>query len=379
MKVPIISIKQKSIPIPTMNESIQGQTKWCRLISVLLPIMVVPLLTAYIIYVSAKPGSVKVSSTSDLSSLIRVERRSGPGFTNTVIDGSIHFFGWLVTGANGLYAYACQPAWSNFFGWVVTTALRANLTQCVAAGVALLLLNWGNQLLQNYSDNTQWVYDDGSTTLNKRNGYAYYITKAMHMSNITANITAYHTYGHHPMVNETLRSLAPHWQNNVTFSAALVANDTSLPVLVGYVFGFNSTNYSHSVVTGADALDDAIETLGRFDGDSYTKSKSLVNSTLSKRDGDMWMSYTNWADNVGYISDLENWGEYYKLADDLDYDGVLDSVQQIDGCTSEGCYVMESKYCVGIGFSGDQGVNDAEVGEAYVDAYGGLDNDCMSA
>lgn len=278
-----------------------------------------------------------------------------------------------------MYAYACQPAWSNFFGWVVTTALRANLTQCIAAGIALLLLNWGNQLLQNYSDNNQWVYDSGSITLDKRNSYAYYITKAMHVSNITTNLTAYHTYGHHPMVNATVSSLAPHWQNNITFSAALVANDTTLPVLVGYVFGFNSSMYRHSVVAGEDALNDAVDTLGRFDGYNYTKSKSLVNSTLSKRDGDMWLSYTNWADNVGYISDLENWREYYKLADDLDYDGVLDSVQQIDGCTSEGCYVMESKYCLGIGFSGDQGVNDAEVGEAYVDAYGGLDNECMSA
>ncbi|KAK9321823.1 hypothetical protein V1517DRAFT_159211 [Lipomyces orientalis] len=82
-------------------------------------------------------------------------KRAGTGWVNAVIDGSINFFGWVLTGANGVYAYY------TYFGWVAGT-LGGRLKQCAIAGMALVMLNWAEQVLRQYGTNNSWLYDSGS-------------------------------------------------------------------------------------------------------------------------------------------------------------------------------------------------------------------------
>ncbi|KAK9328101.1 hypothetical protein V1520DRAFT_346980 [Lipomyces starkeyi] len=88
---------------------------------------------------------------------------AGTGWVNAVIDGSINFFGWVLTGANVVYGYYCINTWLTYFGWVAGT-LGGRLKQCAVAGIALVMLNGAEQVLKQYGTNNSWVYDSGAAT-----------------------------------------------------------------------------------------------------------------------------------------------------------------------------------------------------------------------
>ncbi|KAK9364364.1 hypothetical protein V1509DRAFT_557908, partial [Lipomyces kononenkoae] len=77
---------------------------------------------------------------------------------NAAIDGAITFFGWVLTGAIGVYSYLCKDSWLAFFGRSVGS-LGTGLVNCAYAGIALLLLNYGYAVLNTYGQRNTWVYD----------------------------------------------------------------------------------------------------------------------------------------------------------------------------------------------------------------------------
>ena len=135
------------------EKEIQGQKKWCGLIGVLLLIMMIPLFTAYLVYVSATSRSTAVVPPNGVSSAITLECKDERKFTTVLLYGTINFFGWVVVGTNLLYLYVSKPTWTNFFGWTEATPQKLKLSHCIATGIALLLINWGYQLLKIYSAN----------------------------------------------------------------------------------------------------------------------------------------------------------------------------------------------------------------------------------
>ncbi|KAK9258136.1 hypothetical protein V1519DRAFT_455435 [Lipomyces tetrasporus] len=62
---------------------------------------------------------------------------------------------------------------------------------------------------------------------------------------------------------------------------------------------------------------------------------------------------------------------------ELGHVNPLGIVGQIQPCNIQiECYFVDNKYCTAIGFSGSRAIDDAEVGEVYYMAYGGLDSQC---
>ncbi|KAJ8100172.1 hypothetical protein POJ06DRAFT_238896 [Lipomyces tetrasporus] len=119
--------------------------------------------TAYAAYLYGSYSDTRKighGTDADSTGCAVVLKRAGRGWVNAVIDGSISFFGWVLTGANVVYAYYCTDTWLTYFGWVAGT-LGGRLKQCAIAGIALVMLNWAEQVLQQYGTNNSWVYDSG--------------------------------------------------------------------------------------------------------------------------------------------------------------------------------------------------------------------------
>lgn len=146
-------MKDKLPNMLLLEKDIQGQTKWGRLICVLLPIMMIPLFTAYLVYASVTSRSTAVVPPNGVTSAITLECKDEGKFTTVLLYGSINFFGWVVVSTNILYLYVSKPTWTNFFGWTEAKPQKLKLSHCIATGFALLLINWGYQLLKIYSDN----------------------------------------------------------------------------------------------------------------------------------------------------------------------------------------------------------------------------------
>lgn len=157
---------------------------------------------------------------------------------------------------------------------------------------------------------------------------------------------------------------------------------------VGYVFAFNATDLVniHVVVSDLDGMDGAAEATTRFDGTNQTFDANAVmtnmcgtiaNDALTKRDSPYaWASFTSWGGDTGYIRDLGAWGEYGLAARNM-LNINFGWVENTGGCTNDNrCYTVMSKWCWAIGFSYNQGDDDAQVGEIYLQSYGGLDYNC---
>ncbi|KAK9350814.1 hypothetical protein V1523DRAFT_418611 [Lipomyces doorenjongii] len=188
---------------------------------------------------------------------------------------------------------------------------------------------------------------------------------------------------YHPHTEMYVEQIHSMGHVNVTLAASIFHNRTGLLEEMGYILQFYSDEYSHTALISEESLDDALETLVRFDGRSHTKSSHYRevfgrDPSLQKRGTTyQWISYTGWAGNTGYIGDLENWNEYTRFANEYEFDDVVGDIEQVQPCTTfPECYAVYDKYCTTIGMSRTQGIDDAEVGEVYYMAYGGLDNDC---
>ncbi|KAK9453024.1 hypothetical protein V1511DRAFT_535972 [Dipodascopsis uninucleata] len=113
-------------------------------------------------------GSHAIIEPSDLAEVARstvkfkLVGRAGTGWTNAVINGSIDFFRKVFIGAAGAYVLLCKNAWLSYFGQAEGT-VGAGLTNCAIAGVSLLLLYWGTEVLKPFGSKNEWVYDSGSS------------------------------------------------------------------------------------------------------------------------------------------------------------------------------------------------------------------------
>lgn len=105
-------MKDKLPNMLLLEKDIQGQTKWGRLICVLLPIMMIPLFTAYLVYASVTSRSTEVVPPNGITSQTTSECKDEAKFMMAVLYGSINFFGCAVAGANILYLYVSKPTWT---------------------------------------------------------------------------------------------------------------------------------------------------------------------------------------------------------------------------------------------------------------------------
>lgn len=133
-----------------------------------------------------------------------------------------------------------------------------------------------------------------------------------------------------------------------------------------------------------DGLDDALNTLSRFNGSgqvySVAVSTNSSDTILHKRDNvGFWVSFVGWGGNTGYMQDLFDWKEFDRIFNSIYGNGGDYLVQQTQSCNVDyHCFSYTGKACLTIGFAQEQGVNDAATGEVYYMSYGGLDNDCES-
>lgn len=295
------------------------------------------------------------------------------------VAGAVTVFFGIFSAATGIYLSACSATLTDAVHLTRDTSDQDNLTACIIAGAALALAAYAGSTVSIYGAAAGWFYSGASGTASKRGGILPKDGAFMH--HLVGSVYAERTGSHPTELVELISQHAPTHFPNVWSSSRLFSNHSGSLEHIGYTFSFNSTHYNHTVVTDAFGYQDAVVTLGNFDGSSYTPSSNLLNSTnsvLTKRDSTgFWMSYTGWDGNTGYEEDLLEWQEYSNMAQELQYGDLEGIVEQTQSCTnSYYCYASKDKFCIGMGFSSDRGIDDAEVGESYIEAYGGLDGEC---
>ncbi|KAK9364300.1 hypothetical protein V1509DRAFT_573048, partial [Lipomyces kononenkoae] len=234
-------------------------------------------------------------------------------------------------------------------------------------------------VLNTYGQRNTWVYDSSSVTQSKLK--RRFIGTIMVTGQILPNL--YYdkaASGLHPVITNMIEYYEVGSHINFTMGLHLYSDIRGNNESIGYLVKFDAGLHSHTLLAPDESLYDAIETLSRYNGKDYTMSNMLVQvaTNMSKRDTTyQWQSFTGWGGNEGYIYDLEQWDEYQNFESEYNNNDIMGVVGQTQPCdTSMECYFVYNKYCVAIGFSNQQGQDDAEVGEVYYMAYGGLDNQC---
>ncbi|KAK9233744.1 hypothetical protein V1525DRAFT_415540 [Lipomyces kononenkoae] len=225
-----------------------------------------------------------------------------------------------MTGANGAYVYMCLNTWRTYFGIIATGGI-AGITQCAVTGIALLMLNYGNLVLQKASAGETWFYDSGSVTQNKMLARSDNIL--MSTTQVAPELFLNHTRQYfHPHTQRYVTDINKRGILNVTLAASLFHNRTGYTSEMGYVVQFKSHMYDHTVLIPPDSLEDAFATMKKFNGSTYVQSDmAYIDDTSSKKlkhrqNTYQWVSYTSWGGDMAYIRDLEQWGEYNKFADE---------------------------------------------------------------
>lgn len=284
--------------------------------------------------------------------------------------GSYHGFSWL-----GWYSFnnACGATLTDAVGLTQDTSTQDNLAKCLVAGGVLAAASYAGATVAIFGVTAGWFYDNISTS-SKRSTTGIYrrLINDVYLpydSEFTQHI-------HDGFIGREL-----HEKFILKFASALYTNVSGEMEHFGYTYHLNHTGGTHAVFAESGALDDALDTLANFDGETYTLSK-LANTTQTSKtkrgDSNYWVSFTGWGGNTGYEQDLLEWGSFDLDARDTWNIDLRDMAPQVQSCTTEGCYGTISKYCSSIGFSHQQGKEDAIVGEVYTAAYGGLDGDCES-
>lgn len=321
------------------------------------------------------------------SQLKKLVKRNNPSWKAATIKGAITLFVGIFSVTTAMYVNGCGATLTDAMHMTKGSSTQDNLAACVIAGTALALSAYAGITVSAYGIAAGWIYDSSSSTVSKRDFIPP--KDGTFMQHLGGSVYLEHPDQHNSDILGFIRAQASQYEEHLRFSGRLFSNQTGSLDHVGYSFIVGSENYNHTVITDTKGHIDAIETLGRFDGETYTPSNhikfvndtNLVNDTnFVKRDETgFWLSYTNWGLNTGYEEDLLEWNEYETFAQEYSYGDGFGTINQIQPCTnSVQCYSVQSKFCAGIGFSPDMGKEDAEVGEVYVEAYGGLDMDCAS-
>lgn len=300
---------------------------------------------------------------------------AGVSFRKAALSGAITAFIGIVAGAGAIYASACGNTLTDAVGLTKDTSTQDNLSSCLVAGAALAMSSWAGATIAIFGIGAGWFYDNVSTSARRKRDLPSRFRRLMN------NVYVLHPEDSEPDVESLFDTYIQNNDHKLLGNAHVYTNVTGDMEHFGYIFHFQHQYGIHGVFTRDDSLDDALLTLNRFDGITYTPSPS-INATHGdkfKRGNDaFWISFSGWGGNTGYEEDLLEWGEFGVFARSVWDIDERDMAPQIQACTQPQCYGLVSKFCSAIGFSGDIGKEDAIVGESYALAYGGLDNDCMA-
>lgn len=219
-----------------------------------------------------------------------------------------------------------------------------------------------------------WTYNSGSTTANAR--------RQDLNTTVTLNGTSYNMHRDQFVFDEfdsLIRMHSPQHGHKINHVAKL--NNYTSHIDMPSVYSF-STRFSFgnvSVIGDAKSVVDALKVHESCQMGNNCISDS--SNTTSKRDNDDsgWVSYTDWGTNPGYDQDYEDWNYGYLVPHDYAEKLGGQLVEKTQSCTNDiRCFAVANKYCLSLGYSQERTQDSVAVGEVYMNAYGGVDGDCMN-
>ncbi|CCF58601.1 hypothetical protein KAFR_0E04500 [Kazachstania africana CBS 2517] len=263
---------------------------------------------------------------------------------------------------------------SQVKGIVCSASAIAGVTGLIAAGFAvcvgtLVVGAMASALaagLREYAADSQWEWYKGSAEVGKRSDVVSFDLPKLNMTFFGGPAVTSQYY-------EVISTYLLEHTSNITFLAQAQTGTSNQitkrdegDYFVTWTFDrgdFNTTVYARpeSVASAAAALLDHISN----------------GTTLQKRDEGEWASFNTYGMNV-IASNLWMLDE----GEQIDEAGPVVGnwiTSQVQSCTnSPECYAVESKFCLAIGASSTPGDTSIIVGEAYIQAFGGIDNECDS-
>lgn len=297
------------------------------------------------------------------------------------IDGAVSTFSLLIGGADVLYGAACSPAFLARLGVVSPSTTLPTLSACISVGVLLAVANFVSYTLNSYGTQGGWDYDSNSGTASKRDIPLLDGQPAGSYRHVLGHVYAMNTEQQHPLIVSLFETHAPHYMTRLMHSSSLYDNSTGDMIEIGYQFILSMDGYNTTVITDTGGHEAAVQVLGECAPGQYCTSQTAVSNgtKMGKRDEDgFWMSYDDWGTNIGYDNDWQTWGEFNKAISNYGYNNEFGAVQQIQPCTEPQCYGYSSKFCFAGGMTTNMDDQSAFVGEAYVQAYGGVDGQCYN-
>lgn len=340
--------------------------------------------------VKSKKPYVSVQASGKFAEIL-LSKRDVRSWNVWSIDGGIKFFMGLFIAVTGVVLNGCGPGIMEKMGMPGEAYQGDQERNCIAAISALAASGFAGSLLIEYGTSAGWIFTGQSASSPHKRNYMS-ITEPKVGTEMLEIMPGYHIEMSNDRNNSVYQQLqmhhSIHHENIIMASPVYNGYSNGTLTHVGDLFTFNNTiaNTLHSVFTPVGLAEVASTTLQKFDGINqvFSDDTVLVNSdgtfsnSLQKRDSPYaWASFTGWGGNTGYLNDLIMWNEFPKTATAIGSSGN-DLIQEIDGCSnSEYCFSVSSKFCYSIGFSATQGDDDAEVGEIYIQSFGGLDYDCV--
>lgn len=310
----------------------------------------------------------------------------------SIVNGVISTFSLAVSGANVLLAAGCSQPFLAAVGIAQPAAVPAVLTACWVAGASIAFANIASYTLNEQKEGWEW---GGGSNRDKRSSVERNMSST-HFDGLPVRQLSSTLYSVQNMSDpfSSLLMKRDDLPANILTHGSLYSIVDNSTVHVGYQFIADHGTHNKSVVIEPGAEQDAIETWIRCGGDELCQSDANVivgehnddgrniNATgkvrreLSKRTGNSyWQSYNSYGYNGGYVTDWMQWGEVDQMAAAMQYENFM--LEQIQPCTdSYSCYGVIQKVCLSGGMSQEQGVDSAWVGEVYINAYGGIDEQC---
>lgn len=325
-------------------------------------------------------NDILIGSTASMqpydSNISELTKRAS--WREAAIDGAISTFSLALSGANGLYATACSGSLLSLIGIVIPQAILAGISSCIVAGLGMAAVNFLTYMVGSYNNQGGWVYDDDAET-SKRGTLNGPLALDSNFRHLMGNIYTLRNVTNHATTYNLMSTHAPKYMERLKHSAPVYFINETLVDHIGHQMIIAMDSHNVSVMADLAGHEDAIKTLADCDPGSYCPSptRRYANQTMLKRDDSgFWISYNDWGTNIGYDKDWLDWDEIEKMARDLAYEDPFGLIQQVQPCEERQCYSVSDKFCFAGGMSPDRGQQSAFVGEAYIQAYGGVDGEC---
>lgn len=277
-----------------------------------------------------------------------------------LLAAGVTFFGSIAYGARLIAPQICNPAAEVAISglalsgpaWCIGTYVIGAACASISAGLAA----------EGASSGWQWWKDSGVA---KRNILLEHPYPAANLTLVSGSLLEDHIYA----LNQSLGNFF----DNVTGVSVILNNnegplykrDGSIDNMLTWSINCNDTMIT-TVVHPRHLLASA-EAFKEF----TTQTK-----TFHKRGDSEWLSYNLYGLNVVaaelFKANMQNEAQ----SGAMDIGNMF--VSQIQPCTDLLCYGVQDKFCASFGDSSIPGEDSIMVGEVYVDAYGGIDNECQS-